>query len=213
MPLKTKDILECLRAVDGVRAPATRLHLLGVTRTDHLTTFASHGVVSFDSTSPLPSGVQGRQGQLLHDGPDAYGDPRASRKAIRVCRSVFGRASCPRNDESVGEAVSRIACSMRQDASIGRGCRRLYEHERLYDPEHDHSAAYRETLADQPWTRCGCDVCRRLDITSHSFAEPSETDGVAFTTCGCSIDACDVNSGWPLNPNRRQLASDLAATK
>jgi hypothetical protein len=33
------------------------------------------------------------------------------------------------------------------------------------------------------------------DITSLSFAERSETDGVVFTTCGCSIDAYVVNLG------------------
>src|SRR4029450_840030 len=38
----------------------------------------------------------------------------------------------------------------------------LGEYERLHAPEHDHTAVYRETLADQPWTRCGCDVCRRI---------------------------------------------------
>src|SRR3954447_25403664 len=38
----------------------------------------------------------------------------------------------------------------------------LSEYERLHDPENDYSAAYRETLADHPWTRCGCDVCRQL---------------------------------------------------
>src|SRR4029450_2813977 len=38
----------------------------------------------------------------------------------------------------------------------------LSEYEALYDPGSDHSAAYRETLADQPWTRCGCDVWRSL---------------------------------------------------
>src|SRR5262245_29678726 len=51
-----------------------------------------------------------------------------------------------------------------------------------------------------------------LDIMSLSFAGRSETDDVVFTTCGCFIDAYDVNWGWQLNPNRRQLPSDLAAT-
>src|SRR5262245_48200376 len=49
-----------------------------------------------------------------------------------------------------------------------------------------------------------------LDIMSLSFVGRSETDDVVFTTCGCSIDAYDVNWGWQLNPNRRRLVSDLA---
>src|SRR5262249_41060951 len=38
----------------------------------------------------------------------------------------------------------------------------LREYETLYDPGHDHSSAYRETLTDQPWNHCGCDVCQSL---------------------------------------------------
>ncbi len=53
VPLKTKDILVCLAEIDSVRKPGTKFHLLGVTRTENVLTFASHGVASFDSTSPL----------------------------------------------------------------------------------------------------------------------------------------------------------------
>jgi hypothetical protein len=38
----------------------------------------------------------------------------------------------------------------------------LREYEKLYDPRHDHSDAYRQILTDQPWKHCDCDVCRTL---------------------------------------------------
>jgi hypothetical protein len=165
VPLKTKDILECLRAVDDVRAPATRLHLLGVTRTDHLTTFASHGVVSFDSTSPLR--------QAFKDDKDNYYTMDRTYTAIRVPqvegnpglqkRIRAGLVSQERArvlEKRCLESLQRYAMgSLGLDDVIGA----LSEYETLYDPGNDHSAAYRETLADQPWRQCDCDVCRRLD--------------------------------------------------
>ena len=52
-----------------------------------------------------------------------------------------------------------------------------------------------------------------LDITSLSFGERSETDGVVFTTCGCFIDAYVVNWAWPLTANQWQRPPDPAATR
>jgi hypothetical protein len=164
VPLKTRDILDCLRAVDGVRAPATRLHLLGVTRTDHLTAFASLGVVSFDSTSPLR--------QAFKDDKDNYYTMDRTYTAIRVPqvegnpglqkRIRAGLVSQERArvlEKRCLESLQRHAAgTLGLDDVIGD----LSEYERLYDPEHDHSAAYRETLTDQPWRLCGCDVCRTL---------------------------------------------------
>src|SRR5207245_2562752 len=53
VPLKTREILECLKATEEVRRSETQLHLLGVTRLDQIERFRRFGVVSFDSTSPL----------------------------------------------------------------------------------------------------------------------------------------------------------------
>jgi hypothetical protein len=52
VPLRTDDILSCLEAIKPVRGRAS-LHLLGVTRTDHVHHFALLGVDSIDSTSPF----------------------------------------------------------------------------------------------------------------------------------------------------------------
>jgi hypothetical protein len=53
VPLKTNEIVDCLRAVAKVRHSETRFHLFGVTRCDQVQRFADFGVASFDSTSPL----------------------------------------------------------------------------------------------------------------------------------------------------------------
>src|SRR5439155_8563954 len=76
VPLKTAEILSCLRRVGEVLRPGSRLHLLGVTRLDRIQEFSDLGVVSFDSTSPLR--------QAVKDDKDNYYTPERTYCAIRV---------------------------------------------------------------------------------------------------------------------------------
>jgi hypothetical protein len=76
VPLKTPEILASLRAIANARRPETRLHLLGITRTESLSEFASLGVASFDSTSPLR--------QAFKDATDNYYSMDAEFTAIRI---------------------------------------------------------------------------------------------------------------------------------
>lgn len=76
VPLKSHEIMSVLEAVSEKRKPQTRLHLFGVTRLDHVRQFASHGVVSFDSTSPLR--------QAFKDDRDNYYSSDRTYVAIRV---------------------------------------------------------------------------------------------------------------------------------
>ena len=76
VPLKTPEILLSLDAVARVRKPATKLHLLGVTRTESIPRFAEFGVASFDSTSPLR--------QAFKDARDNYYTLDRAYTAIRI---------------------------------------------------------------------------------------------------------------------------------
>ena len=76
VPLKTPEIQACLRAIADVRRPKTKLHLLGVTRTELVNEFATYGVTSFDSTSPFR--------QSFKDDRDNYYAPERKYVAIRV---------------------------------------------------------------------------------------------------------------------------------
>lgn len=164
VPLKTREILDCLKAIDAVRLKTTRLHLLGVTRVDRVPTFESLGVVSFDSTSPLR--------QAFKDDKDNYYTMDRTYTAIRVPQ-VEGNPSLQKriragliSQERARVLERRCLESLRKYAAdaiaIGDLLDVLREYETLYDPEHDHSEAYRETLTDQPWKHCGCDVCHSL---------------------------------------------------
>ena len=106
VPLKTPDILDCLAAIDDVRDPAVDLHLLGVTRVESMSSFATHGVVSFDSTSPFRQAFMDDR-RNYHTIDDAY-------VAIRVPQ-VEGNPSLKR-------AVLSGRVSQREAVAAERDC-------------------------------------------------------------------------------------------
>lgn len=162
--LKSPEILACLSAISNVRNSATRLHLLGITRVDHLTQFAKLGVASFDSTSPLR--------KAFKDDKDNYYTMDKAYTAIRVPQVEGNRslgqkikageiqqARARKLEKQCLETLRRFdaeACSIEEVVSC------LREYEMLYDPTHDHSAVYMEVLRDRPWKHCPCDICKSL---------------------------------------------------
>jgi len=164
VPLKTHDILTILEAISAVRKPRTRLHLLGVTRTEQMPSFARFGVASFDSTSPLR--------QAFKDDKNNYYTLAGAYTAIRVPQTD-GNASLQkriRAGQVKQEEARRLekACLRAMDqfetgqSSLESTIRLLREYEQLYDPRRDHTEAYRRVLEDRPWKHCACDICREL---------------------------------------------------
>jgi len=164
VPLKSPDILNCLRAIADVRRKDVRLHLLGVTRTDQLEAFAELGVASFDSTSPLR--------QAFKDDKNNYYTPDRTYTAIRIPQ-VEGnpsllkriRAGLVKQQDALA-LEKRCLTLMREFHETEKGLESLLAslgaYEELYNPGSSHQAAYAETLRDQPWKRCPCDVCKAL---------------------------------------------------
>src|ERR1700722_19825378 len=76
VPLKTNDILACLKAASAVRNELTEFHLLGITRCENVEAFNAFGVVSFDSTSPLR--------KAFKDDKNNYYTPNGTYTALRV---------------------------------------------------------------------------------------------------------------------------------
>ena len=162
--LRTPDLLRCLGAVHGVRRQDTRLHLLGVSRITELSTFASHGVVSFDSTSPLR--------QAFMDERNNYYTLDRTYSAVRVPQ-VHGNARLAARVRS-GEVNQDVARATEQRclralAEYDAGGRpvaavlaALRAYELIHDPRSDRTEAYREVLEAAPWRRCPCEVCKQL---------------------------------------------------
>ncbi|MDY3551368.1 tRNA-guanine transglycosylase DpdA [Gemmata sp. JC717] len=166
VPLKSHEILEALRGIDKVRRPETQFHLFGVTRCDHIASFRSFGVTSFDSTSPLR--------QAFKDDKDNYYATNRKYAAVRVPQ-VEGNAKLQKKiiagDVKQSEARRlELACLQalkdydRTGKGLEGGLRLLREYEHLYDGKKDYSEQYRATLGDKPWKKCPCEICRAIGI-------------------------------------------------
>jgi hypothetical protein len=165
VPLKTLQIIDCLEAIDEVREPDTAFHLLGVTRTANVTSFASYGVTSFDSTSPFR--------QAFKDDKDNYYWKGRTYTALRIPQ-VEGNAKLAARIRA-GHIDQREACSLEQQALRAV---REYDNEkaplmaalsalRAYDElqgRKDLTERYHETLEDQPWKHCRCGVCASAGV-------------------------------------------------
>lgn len=166
VPLKSPEIMQVLNAVSPRRKPETRLHLFGVTRLDHVNRFREHGVISFDSTSPLR--------QAFKEDKDNYYGKERTYVAIRV----------PQVDVNVKLKNKIMSGEVRQEEAfrLERECmeglrqfdsRRfprkdlidlLIQYQSLFGSAKNYAEAYEETLRDRPWKDCECAVCQELGI-------------------------------------------------
>lgn len=166
VPLKTPEILACLRRIELVRRPETQIHLLGVTRIEQVHEFRGLGVVSFDSTSPLR--------QAFKDDRDNYYTMDRTYSAIRVPQ-IEGNARM-RSRIVAGEVAQQDARQLEQgcmealirfdagEQAAEDVLRLLRDYEKVHDGKGDRSAVYREILEARPWKDCPCEICRAIGI-------------------------------------------------
>lgn len=165
VPLKTPEIVACVKAVGAVRNPETKIHLLGVTRLEVLEEFRGHGVASFDSTSPLQRAFKDAKVNYYAD-PEPY-------TAIRIPQ-VDGNPKLQRAIKSgkVGQDRAQVLerqClqTMRDYDADQVGIETVLSALADYSDLHDTPSRvgnYRRTLEDRPWKSCPCNVCRDLGI-------------------------------------------------
>ncbi len=180
VPLKTPEILACLAAVDGVRRSETQLHLLGVTRCEHVEAFNGFGVTSFDSTSPFR--------QSFKDDCDNYYAVDRTYTALRVPQvdanpKLKASIRAGRVDQRLAlDLEDRCLRTLRRfdagKASVRKTLDALRAYEALYG-ERDHSSAYEETLEARPWKTCKCGICAGvgIDIVVFRGAERNKRRG------------------------------------
>jgi hypothetical protein len=166
VPLKTREILDCLRAVDDIRRSDTQLHLLGISRCDDIPTFAKHGVTSFDSTSPFR--------QAFKDDRDNYYTFGSTYVALRVPQvegnfKLRKRIGSGEVDQRKAITLERSALRSLRDyeagtASLDDTLSALQNYSQVWDGKIDRSVAYRRTLQDRPWRECTCALCQTLGI-------------------------------------------------
>jgi len=167
VPLKTDEIVQTLETVDGIRRRDTQLHLLGVTRTEHLEIFARLGVTSFDTTSPLR--------RAFKDDKENYFTRENAFTALRIPQ-VEGNPKMQQRirsgviDQTRARALEQTCLAAVRDFDRGRGSLKrvlelLTQYEALFRTVSSaHRQAYERTLSQRPWQKCQCDICRELRV-------------------------------------------------
>jgi len=166
VPLKTHEIVDCLRAVGEIRHTESRFHLFGVTRCDQVERFADFGVASFDSTSPLRQAFKhDRENYYTLDGTySAIKVPQVDANPKLKKRIVAGEV---KQEEARRLEQECLRILMRYDqgqGSVEKVLGLLREYDQLHDGRKDRTSDYRLTLQDRPWKACPCSICQRLGI-------------------------------------------------
>jgi hypothetical protein len=165
VPLKTGEILACLREISATCEAYTQLHLLGITRRDNISEFASYGVTSFDSTSAFR--------QAFKDDKDNYHTADRTYTAIRVPQvdglpSLKKRIMAGKVDQATAIHRERECLRVLQeydarDTSIRQVIDALHRYSEVTGIK-GYEEAYRDILADTPWKSCPCNICTKAGI-------------------------------------------------
>ena len=165
--LKIDQIVASLEAIDRIRLPDTRLHLLGISRAEHYRTFKGLGVTSLDSTSPFR--------QAFKDDKDNYYTATGNYVALRIPSAegntrLRGRIRAGHlNQQMVGRAeqraLDRVRAYDRETGTLTEALDALVEYEEVFSTNgRDHTEAYRATLEARPWEKCKCGVCAESGV-------------------------------------------------
>jgi hypothetical protein len=161
VPLKTPDIMDCLRAIDAVRNQETELHLLGITRIDSMDEFASFGVSSFDSTSAFrQSFMDDRKNYHTRDRafvairvPQVDGNPTLKRAILA------GNVSQREAVEAERETLKALRAYDGTRKARQSAIRTLSHYEAVCQTKKTYVTEYEQTLKAAPWATCACRIC------------------------------------------------------
>lgn len=182
VPLKSDQIKACLAEVRTATPASTRLHILGFAKASDIHEFASFRITSIDTTSPLLRAFKDDKQNywLREDGrldyytairvPQAIENPRLQRhvrqgdfRAEELTRLETAALSALRaydHDDQDLEGVLETVLTYNAILAMGRP----YEEVRHSPTMEKLRGRYRVTLADKPWRRCGCPICRDVGI-------------------------------------------------
>jgi hypothetical protein len=183
VPLKSPQIRAALSAIRAVIPSETRLHILGFAKADEIETFVPFGITSFDTTSPLLRAFKdAKSNYYLPDGsgrltyytairvPQATENPKLMQLArrgvlnqeqlLKLEREALGALRAYDRGESDLESTLQHVLDYAAPATLGAARQDLPGAKAFTDLE----ARYRRTLADKPWTKCGCNICQSLSI-------------------------------------------------
>tara|TARA_B100000029_G_C17591766_1_gene962750 strand:+ start:1751 stop:3004 length:1254 start_codon:yes stop_codon:yes gene_type:complete len=167
VPLRTNDVLNVLQECSTIRKPNAQFHLLGLTRLQNISEFASLGVTSIDSTSPFR--------QAFMDEDDNYHTNKTHYTAIKVPQTsgntaLINRIKSGEVDQQEARTLENKCLDVLRKFDNGQRTLKhtikvLRDYELIYAREGtDRRAKYERTLKDAPWKKCKCGICQKAGI-------------------------------------------------
>ena len=169
---QTKEIYEIMQAVCPVLKEDTDVHLFGVARDrvgSEMEVFHELGVTSFDSATYLRRAwlsdttnyftEDGRRYAALRISPVYESNPRV-RKLV-----AEGLATIEQLKVLEQEALKAVRAYDRGELDLETALEILLEIPKLEQYKYEkQQILYRQTLEDQPWKKCPCEICRALGV-------------------------------------------------
>ncbi len=163
----TPEILKIVHRVHEVVPASVSIHLFGLARLGALNAFADLGVRSVDSSSYLRQAwMRTRTSYVLeHDAYAALRIPQLGKgpsgKRVRELATVDpGQLAALEQ-----EALRAVRAYARHDCSLDGALNALLAYDRYVTSQRvDMARLYRKTLADRPWERCDCRICRACGV-------------------------------------------------
>jgi hypothetical protein len=183
VPLKAPQIRACVAAIREAIPKETRLHILGFAKASEIESFAPLGITSFDTTSPLIRAFKDAKanyylpyggGRLTYYTAIRVPQALENTKLLRlVKRGVLSQDELVEMEKAaLGSlrAYDRSECSLDEtlEAVLAYAAPAVLGATLDDLPGSSTIGSLRErymrTLADRPWHRCPCAICREIGI-------------------------------------------------
>ncbi len=169
---KSNKILDIMKAVSPLIKDDTEVHLFGVGRLDLIMAVHKLGITSFDCARPLRQAWGGVNNNYYGLGGRTYAAirvPQVDYKGGRMHKKIMASKNHEATYQLYKEKEQRSLNSLRLYDKGMLGLEETIEAVLDYDQlvgdgREKHAQLYREVLEEQPWKKCGCEICNQVGI-------------------------------------------------
>lgn len=183
VPLKVDVIKQVLQAIRDKIGPASKMHLLGFAKADHISEFTGYGITSFDSTSPLIRAFKDEKSNYYMDNGKgglnyytAIRVPQAldnARLMQGVKRGIFHAEDLQKREQ---RTLQMLRAFDKDTCSVADALDAVMDYSQFLVRGDGSSAASQDrvlantrtrlqrTLEDRPWKSCDCSICRDVGV-------------------------------------------------
>jgi len=203
VPLKTEMIHLVLSAIRQKIRPETQLHLLGFAKADKIHEFVQYRIASFDSTSPLLRAFKDAKANYYLEAPNGgieYFAAVRIPQAIENPRLMQAVKSGTFKAEELLKLEKRALDAIRgydkAQVSFDSAVAVLDEYQNILTHDSQDSEGVRNralessrdqlhrTLAEKPWKRCKCAVCKDAGVEVIIFRSSNRNKRRGFHNLG-----------------------------